>query len=47
MSIVLSIDTVNKTEMLIIYQPINVFHTIWAVLLMQPQIINGDSVAFH
>ena len=38
-----SIDTV----MSVIYRPVNVFRTTWAVLLMQLQIINGDSVAFH
>ena len=37
----LSIDTVNKAEMSVIYRPVNVFRTTWAVLLMQPQIINA------
>ena len=30
-----TIDTVNKTKMLVSYQPVNAFHNTWVVLLMQ------------
>jgi hypothetical protein len=31
-----TIDTVDNTKMLVAYQPVNAFHNIWVVLLMQP-----------
>lgn len=31
------IDMVDNTKMLVTYQPVNVFHNTWVVLLMQPQ----------
>ena len=31
-----TIDEVNKTKMLVTYQPVKVFHNTWVVLLMQP-----------
>ena len=34
----LTIDTVNNTKMLVLYQPVNTFHNTWVVLLMQPSL---------
>ena len=31
-----TIDTVNNTNMLVTYQPVNAFHNTWVILLMQP-----------
>jgi C4-dicarboxylate-specific signal transduction histidine kinase len=33
-----TIDTVNNTKTLVSYQPVNTFHNIWVVLLMQPSL---------
>ena len=35
------VDTVDNKKMLVTYQPVNVFHNTWVVLLMQP--INADN----
>jgi hypothetical protein len=32
-----TIETIGNTKMLVTYQPVNVFHNTWAVLLMQEQ----------
>ncbi|MGN6349688.1 MAG: cache domain-containing protein [Candidatus Nitrosocosmicus sp.] len=33
------VDTVNNTKMLVTYQPVKAFHNTWAVLLMQPLLL--------
>ena len=33
-----TMDTVNNTNMLVSYQPVNAFHNTWVVLLMQPSL---------